>query len=84
MKKIFLILVAVMCFGKSVSAQTESVLETSKFLLLIENTKDGIKLTSRKGCAFKELSFSLKIGLRYPPFVGQEITPFKVYLSLFV
>ena len=62
MKKLFLILVAVMCFGKSVSAQTESVLETSKFLLLIENTKDGIKLTSRKGCAFKELSFSLKIG----------------------
>ena len=62
MKKLFLILVAVICFGKFVNAQTESTLEASKFLILIENTKDGIKLTSRKGCAFKELSFSLKVG----------------------
>ena len=62
MKKFFLILVAVICFGKFANAQTESVFEASKFLLLIENTKDGIKLTSRKGCAFKELSFSLKKG----------------------
>ena len=62
MKKFFLILVAVMCFSISINAQTESVLEASKFLLLIENTKDGIKLTSSKGCAFKELSFSLKKG----------------------
>ena len=62
MKKFFLILVAVICFGKFVNAQTESASEASKFLLLIENTKDGIKLTSRKGCAFKELSFTLKKG----------------------
>ena len=62
MKKFFLILVAVICFGKFANAQTESVFEASNFLLLIENTKDGIKLTSGKGCAFKELSFSLKKG----------------------
>ena len=62
MKKLFLILVAVTCFGKSVNAQTESALEASKFLIVVENTKDGIKLTSRKGCAFKELFFSLKVG----------------------
>jgi len=62
MKKFYLILVAVICFGTSVNTQTKSALEASKFLLLIENTKDGIKLTSRQGCAFKELSFSLKKG----------------------
>ena len=62
MKKFILILVAAICIGKFANAQTESVSEKSSFLLLIENTKDGIKLTSRKGCAFKELSFSLKKG----------------------
>ena len=62
MKKFFLILVAVICFGKSANAQAESALEASNFLLIIENTKNGIKLTSRQGCAFTELSFSLKKG----------------------
>ena len=62
MNKFYLILVAVICFAKSVNAQTDSVLEASKFILLIENTEDGIKLTSKKGCAFKTLSFTLKKG----------------------
>ena len=62
MKKLFLILVAVILIGKSLIAQTESVSEASNFLLLIENTKDGVKLTSSKGCAFKTLSFTLKEG----------------------
>ena len=89
MKKIFLILVAVICFGINVSAQEkhdskfqlcvnvnaheecESKFQLcmnvnvhaereSKFLLLIENTENGINITSTQGCAFKELSFSLK------------------------
>ena len=62
MRELFLIVVAVIFFGKSVNAQTESALEASNFLILVENTKNGIKLTSRHGCAFKELSFSLKKG----------------------
>jgi len=62
MKKCVLILVAAVCFGITVSAQTASALKASKFLLLIENTKDGIKLTSKQGCAFTELSFLLKKG----------------------
>jgi hypothetical protein len=62
MKKYFLILVAAICFCNIVSAQTECEFETSTFLLLIENTEDGIKLTSRKGCEFGELSFPLKKG----------------------
>ena len=62
MKKFFLILVTVICFGKSVNAQIESVSEGSNFLLLFENTKDGVKFTSSKGCAFKTLSFTLREG----------------------
>lgn len=34
--------------------------EQTKFLILVEKTKDGIKLSGVQGCAFKELSFSLK------------------------
>lgn len=62
MKKIFLILAVVLYLGINANAQTESDSTSSKFLLLIENTEDGIKITSSKGCAFKELTFSLKEG----------------------
>lgn len=34
--------------------------EQAKFIILVEKTKDGIKLSGVQGCAFKELSFSLK------------------------
>ena len=62
MKKIFLILAAIVSFGINVNAHKTSTLETSKFLILIENTEDGIKLTGKQGCAFEELTFSLKKG----------------------
>jgi len=62
MNKLFLILAVVICLGSSVNAQTEHDLKTSDFLLLIENTEMGIKLTGVNGCAFKELAFSLEEG----------------------
>jgi hypothetical protein len=34
--------------------------EVSKFLILIQNTDNGLKLKCEEGCAWKELSFSLK------------------------
>ena len=71
MKKIVLALVAVICFGCAENTETNYDLKTSenvqsnydfktsKFVLLVENTENGIKFTSTQGCAFKELSFSL-------------------------
>ena len=35
--------------------------KTSKFLILVETTEDGVKLTSQEGCAWKELTFTLNI-----------------------
>lgn len=43
----------------SVFSKSEET-EKTKFLILLEKTKDGIKLSGVQGCAFKELSFSLK------------------------
>jgi len=57
-KKLF-ILITVVFFCINVNAQTK---DESKFLLLIKNTENGIKITSNKGCAFKELTFSLREG----------------------
>ena len=62
MNKFCLILVTSICFSNFVNAQVKSDLKKSTFQLLIENTKDGIKLTSKQGCAFKELTFLLKEG----------------------
>jgi len=59
MKRILFVLVAVAFIGISVNAHTEN---ESEFVLLIENTANGIKLTSSKGCAFKVLTFSLREG----------------------
>ena len=33
--------------------------ELSKFLILVETTNEGIKLTSKEGCAWKELSYNI-------------------------
>ncbi|HEY5591226.1 MAG TPA: hypothetical protein VIK55_09435 [Paludibacter sp.] len=44
----------------SVFSQTETTPELTKFLILVETTDDGIKLTGQQGCAFKELTFTLK------------------------
>lgn len=38
-----------------ISAKTCKEKAESEFLILVETTKDGIKLTSEKGCAWKEL-----------------------------
>lgn len=57
MKRFFWILIAVVCFGMNVNAQTK---QESNFLLLIENADNEIKITSSKGTAFTQLTFSLK------------------------
>ena len=59
MKRIFLSLVAVFCFGFYANAQTECEPRVSTFLLLFENTENGIKIKGGKGSAFEELSFPL-------------------------
>lgn len=41
-------------------SQTESMAQSSKFLILIETTNQGLKLTSKEGCAWKELTFTIK------------------------
>lgn len=46
----------------SVFSQTETTPELTKFLILVETTADGIKLTGQQGCIFKELTFTLKAG----------------------
>lgn len=46
----------------SVFSQTETTSELSKFLILVETTDDGIKLTGQQGCTFKELTFTIKAG----------------------
>lgn len=46
----------------TVFSQTETTPELTKFLILVETTDDGIKLTGQQGCVFKELSFTLKAG----------------------
>jgi|SRR5665647_173501 len=46
----------------SVFSQTETTPELTKFLILVETTADGIKLTGQQGCIFKELTFTLKTG----------------------
>ena len=60
MYKILFILLAIAGINNFGYAQEEP--ETSKFLILIENTKSGIKMTCSQGCAFQELTFSLKNG----------------------
>ncbi|WP_281636724.1 hypothetical protein [Flavobacterium marginilacus] len=46
--------------GASNSLFAQKRLESNKFLILIETTNDSIKLTSRLGCSFNELKFTLK------------------------
>jgi hypothetical protein len=47
--------------GSSNLAFSQSVIKTEspKFLILIETTKDGLKLTGQEGCAWKELTFTI-------------------------
>lgn len=46
----------------SVFSQTETTPELAKFLILVETTDDGIKLTGQQGCVFKILTFTLNAG----------------------
>jgi hypothetical protein len=41
-------------------SQTKVATQSSGFLILVETTGDGIKLTGQQGCAWKELTFTLK------------------------
>ncbi|MEQ8364639.1 MAG: hypothetical protein RH948_17330 [Cyclobacteriaceae bacterium] len=53
-------------FGLFLSLTAFSVCDTSRpeteFLILITGTDDGLQLVCKEGCAWKELSFSLKNG----------------------
>ena len=51
-----------------ISAKTYK--EKAEFLILVETTKDGIKLTSEKGCAWKELIVKVN------PYVPRTIDQF--------
>jgi len=44
----------------SVFSQTVETPKLTKFLILVETTDDGIKLTGIQGCVFKELTFAIK------------------------
>ena len=54
----------------SISAKTNKEKAESEFLILVETTKDGIKLTSEKGCAWKELI------VKVSPYVPKTIDQF--------
>ena len=56
MRNLFLILVGVVCLGISCNSTSK------EFLLLFENTENGVKISSNEGCAFKELTLTLKEG----------------------
>jgi len=58
---ISIILFCILSIGanQKLFAQEEVTPELSKFVILVETTNDGIKLTNIEGSAFKELAFSL-------------------------
>lgn len=53
-----LLIVAFISATDDLFAQDEKTNKLAKFLILVETTNDGIKLTAERGCAFKQLSFS--------------------------
>jgi hypothetical protein len=42
-------------------SQTNVAPKMTKFLILVETTDSGIRLTSKEGCAWKQLSFTIKL-----------------------
>ncbi len=60
--KISLSIILMIGAYNSVLSQTEATPELTKFLILVEATHDGVKLTGSQGCGFIELNFSLKSG----------------------
>ncbi len=57
--KFSLIITFIIGASNAVFSQVNFEAETSKFLILIETTENGVKFTSQKGCAWKELTFTL-------------------------
>jgi hypothetical protein len=56
--RITLLSIVLLCSSVLVLSQTKTTPEVNKFLILIETTDNGFKLTGIEGCAFKEISFS--------------------------
>jgi hypothetical protein len=46
-------------FSNAAFSQTKMETASPKFLILIETTSEGLKLTSVEGCAWKELTFAI-------------------------
>ncbi|MEO6133177.1 MAG: hypothetical protein ABIQ02_15150 [Saprospiraceae bacterium] len=55
----FSIILMIVGFSTAYS-QTAGAHELAKFLILVETTEDGIVLTCPEGCAWKQLTFTLK------------------------
>lgn len=60
--KIFLFINFVFGISNVIFSQANIGAPPSKFLILVETTKDGLKLSGVKGCAWTELTFTLKQG----------------------
>ncbi len=43
------------------NAQEKKPADLKEFKIIVEKTEDGIKMTCTKGCAWKELTFNLKV-----------------------
>src|SRR6188768_1329736 len=57
--KLPLIIAFIIGASYAVFSQVNFETKTSKFLILVETSEDGVKLTSQEGCAWKELTFTL-------------------------
>ena len=58
--RIALIIFLIIGASNDLFSQNVETRKLGDFLILVETTKDGIKLTGKEGCAWKELSFSYK------------------------
>ena len=54
---VFMILLCMTAFSK---IDNSTSTQFADFILLMQNTEDGLKLKCERGCAWKELSFSLR------------------------
>ena len=62
MKAYYLLLITMLFTVGQAFAQTKPSVKLSDFEILVENTDDGLKLISRGGSAWTELTFSLREG----------------------
>ncbi len=61
MSKVILLFLLLAGISNGIISQTKETIKSDGFLILIETTNETIKLTSQKGCAWKELSFTLNV-----------------------